>query len=41
MKILAGLSRYRLLVNVLALAIALVALAYSPPPVTADPGVDL
>lgn len=38
MKILGELSRYRLLVNVLALAIALAALAYSPTPVVADPG---
>jgi hypothetical protein len=36
MKTLTVFSRYRLLVNALALAIALVALAYSPSPAVAD-----
>jgi len=37
MKIASVLSRYRLLVNVVALALALSALAYAPPPAFADP----
>lgn len=38
MKMLSFLSRYRLLVNILTLALALGALAYSPPAAVADPG---
>ncbi|MDQ1640535.1 MAG: hypothetical protein QOF62_3874 [Pyrinomonadaceae bacterium] len=38
MKILTVFSRYRLLVNILALAAALSAFAYSAPTVVADPG---
>lgn len=36
MKTLSILSRFRLIINVLALAVALVALAYAPPPAFAD-----
>ncbi len=38
MKMLSFLSRYRLLANVLALALVLGALAYSPPSAVANPG---